>query len=203
MALLGPKFDEALAYASASHRSQKRKKTAIPYISHPLAVCGLVLEDGGSEVEAIAALLHDVAEDQGGEEAVTEIGQRFGDEVRSLVSDLSDDLPARGANKRPWRERKDEYIAHLKEAPASVIRISLADKLHNARAIALDLELHGDSVWDRFNAGADEVRWYYGALLEVFESRLPSSRNLPELRRAVAAIGPTRSLPRDAVQSRA
>lgn len=179
------RFDQAAAYAIDLHRSQVRKATSTPYVAHLFAVCSLVLEDGGTEDEAIAALLHDGPEDQGGEPVLDEIRARFGRDVSLVVAGLSDAMPSPGQAKAPWRERKEGYLRHLAEASPSVLRVSLADKLHNARSILIDLRADGDAVWDRFNAGQQEQAWYYTGLLAIFERRLPASRNLPDLRAVV------------------
>lgn len=157
-------------------------------MAHLFAVCSLVLEDAGTEDEAIAALLHDGPEDQGGVPVLDEIRLRFGGDVADVVEGLSDAMPSPGEAKAPWRERKEEYLRHLDEASTAVLRVSLADKLHNARSILVDLRADGEDVWERFNAPRPEQDWYYRALLATFERRLPSSRNLPDLRDAVHAI---------------
>ncbi len=182
------RFDQAVLYAIRLHRSQLRKATQIPYVTHLFAVCSLVLEDGGTEDEAISALLHDGPEDQGGVAVLDEIRAQFGDEVAATVEGLSDAMPAIREEKAPWRERKEAYLAHLAEASASVLKVSLADKLHNARSILIDLQAEGESVWDRFHAGRPDQARYFRKLLAVFEARLPESRNLPEFRRVVREL---------------
>lgn len=174
-----------MAYAIELHRSQFRKATSTPYVAHLFAVCSLVLEDAGNEDEAIAALLHDGPEDQGGEPVLDEIRARFGSDVAQIVAGLSDAMPSPGEAKAPWRERKERYLRDLEDASPSVLRISLADKVHNARSILADLQADGEAVWDRFNAGRAEQAWYYTALLAIFERRVPASRNLPCLRAVV------------------
>jgi hypothetical protein len=159
-----------------------RKATSIPYVSHLFAVCGLVLEDGGTEDEAIAAFLHDGPEDQGGEVVLDEIRARFGVEVAAIVAGLSDALPSAGEPKPPWRLRKEGYLRHLGEASPSVLRVSLADKLHNARSILVDRRADGEAVWARFNAGRAQQAWYSRELLGIFDRRMPGSRNLRDLR---------------------
>jgi len=188
--MLTERFPEAARYAIELHRMQRRKGTAIPYVTHLFAVCSLALEDGATEDEAIAALLHDGPEDQGGEAVLDEIRSRFGDSVASIVAGLSDSMPAPGEKKPPWRERKEAYLHHLASAPASVVRVSLADKLHNARSMLTDLRLVGEPVWDRFNAARGDQAWYYGRLLTIFRERLAESRNLPELARVVGELFP-------------
>lgn len=190
--MLTHRFDEAAEFAIELHRAQTRKGTAIPYVTHLFAVCSLVLEDGGGEDEAIAALLHDGPEDQGGRAVLAAIEARFGQQVASIVAGLSDAMPARGEAKPPWRARKEAYLQHLARAPAAVLRVSLADKLHNARSILVDRGLVGEAVWDRFSAPRDEQAWYYERLLATFRERLPASRNLPELARVVGELFPQR-----------
>ena len=186
--MLTEDFDRAVRYAIELHRPQVRKETQIPYVTHLFAVCSLVLEDAGTEDEAIAALLHDGPEDQGGEAVLVEIRALFGDEVADTVAGLSDAMPAIGEAKAPWRERKEAYLAHLGEASASVMKVSLADKLHNARSILTDLREIGEAVWGRFNGDRTDQAWYYRELLRAFELRLPQSRNLPEFRDVVGAL---------------
>jgi len=179
---LGPRFDRAFALARELHTTQLRKNTEIPYVSHLMGVASLVLDDGGSEDEAIAALLHDAVEDQGGHRTLKRIQQQFGKDVADVVSACSDtDVKP----KPPWRERKEAYIAHLREPglPPGTLRVSLADKLHNARAILFDLRA-GHDVFARFNAGRDDQHWYYDALATAFTD-LTESPMAAELRRVV------------------
>jgi (p)ppGpp synthase/HD superfamily hydrolase len=186
--IVGDRFVDAVRYAVELHARQARKGTTIAYVTHLFAVCSLVLEDGGSEDEAIAALLHDGPEDQGGEPVLDEIRRRFGQEVARIVDGLSDAMPAAGEKKPPWRERKEAYLARLRAEPESVLRVALADKLHNARSILVDFLADGEPTWDRFSAGRADQAWYFGALLDVFEARLPGSRNLPEFRRIIGEL---------------
>jgi (p)ppGpp synthase/HD superfamily hydrolase len=129
-----------------------------------------VLEHGGDETAAIAALLHDVVEDGGGEQALAEIGARFGAEVAEIVKGCSDTT---AAVKEDWTLRKERYIKHLESAPAGVLLVSAADKLHNARSVLSDLAEHGDELWARFNRGPHEQLWYYGSLRDIFKQRMP------------------------------
>ena len=162
---LTPRFEEALVYAARLHAKQTRKGTEVPYISHLLAVTALVLQDGGEEDEAIAALLHDAVEDQGGRETLAEIRSRFGESVAFIVESCTDTdtIP-----KPPWRDRKENYLAHLRVAPPNVRRVSLADKLHNARSILRDLRQSGNTIWRRFKGGKDGTLWYYRTLVQIF-----------------------------------
>ena len=169
---LSTRFDEALVFASRLHAQQVRKGGTIPYISHLLAVSALVLEHGGKEDEAIAALLHDAVEDQGGEPTRREIQRRFGDGVAHIVDGCSD---TDTTPKPPWQERKTAYLAHLQEADGSVLLVSAADKLHNLRTMRSDYELVGEDLWLRFKAGRELTLWYYRSLIEVYQTRFPSS----------------------------
>lgn len=164
-------FAEAVAYAVEAHGGQVRKETDIPYAAHLLAVSALVLEAGGTEVQAIAALLHDAAEDCGGQPRLDEIRRRFGDDVANIVEACSDSLAEDASAKAPWRERKLAYLAHLSTAPPDVLLVSLADKLHNATSIARDLHAIGMKVFDRFSASPGDTVWYYRELVEVFDTR--------------------------------
>jgi GTP pyrophosphokinase len=163
MARLTKRFEEALLFASRRHAKQKRKGTAVPYVSHLLAVSALVLENDGSEEEAIAALLHDAVEDRAA--TLDEIRDRFGTRVANIVWGCSDtdEHP-----KPPWKARKTAYIEHLKSAGRSQRLISAADKLHNARSILRDYRIEGDRVWGRFNADKTQTLWYYGAVVKAF-----------------------------------
>ena len=182
--LLTSRFQEALIYAYQLHARQKRKESDVPYISHLLAVTALVLEDGGDEDQGIAALLHDAVEDQGGRDTFEEIRRRFGDRVAFIVDGCTD---AYMTPKPPWRYRKDEYIKHLRTAPKDVRRVSLADKLHNARSILADLRLDDVNLWDRFNGGKEGTLWYYSTLVKVFQE-IDDSPMVAELTRVVDEI---------------
>ncbi|OBG87756.1 phosphohydrolase [Mycobacterium sp. E136] len=169
---LGPNFHEALGFAAELHRTQTRKASEVPYVGHLLSVAGLVIEADGTETEAIAALLHDAAEDQGGDATLATIEERFGPEVAGIVEECSDTVVT---PKPPWRERKQNYIEHLNTASDSTIRVSMADKLDNARAILRDLRRFGPKVWQRFTTDdPHEHLWYYRSLLEVYRRRSDS-----------------------------
>lgn len=167
---LGPRFEEALGYVLRVHGGQTRKGSTIPYVSHLLGVAGLVLSDGGDEDEAIAALLHDAVEDQGGADRMEDIRRRFGERVGALVAactEIQDDP------KPPWQRRKEAYLEHLRhlEDPAA-LRVSLADKLDNVRSMVADHRRVGDRLFARFNAPKESQPWYYGS------SSTPSPRRL-------------------------
>lgn len=179
--MLTDRFDAALSYASELHREQTRKGTAIPYVSHLLSVAALVLEDGGSEDEAIGALLHDAAEDQGGAATLAVIRERFGPSVANIVHDCTD---AWEEPKPAWRVRKEAYIVSLDHKPLASVRVSLADKTHNARAILSDYRVLGDELWSRFTGGREGTLWYYRSLSAAFD-RLVPGRLADALRLAV------------------
>jgi (p)ppGpp synthase/HD superfamily hydrolase len=168
-AVLTGRFTEAVRWASHLHADQARKGTRIAYISHLLAVSSLVLEDGGTEEEAIAGVLHDAIEDCHVAEA--EIRARFGAPVAEIVVACSEDRDA--ARDQDWEARKRRYLEHLEdpELPAEALRVSAADKLHNARSILSDLREHGPSMWERFNAPVDAQRWYYSEVARILRAR--------------------------------
>jgi len=181
---LSSRFESALAYAVQLHAEQTRKGTPIPYIAHLLAVTSIVLENNGTEEEAIAALLHDAVEDQGGAATREEIRRRYGDRVAEIVDGCTD---TDAVPKPPWRARKEAYIAHLASAPDSVRLVSAADKLHNARSILLDYREQGEALWNRFTGGREGTLWYYRALVESLRCLGPR-RLVQELARVVAEI---------------
>jgi (p)ppGpp synthase/HD superfamily hydrolase len=181
---LTKRFSEAVNYACVAHNTQVRKGTGIPYASHLLAVAGIVLEHGATEEEAIAALLHDVVEDQGGKPRLDDVRTRFGAVVASIVEGCTD---ADVIPKPPWRQRKENYLRHIAEASASVRLVSNADKLHNARSILADYRRHGDALWGRFNASKEETLWYYRALVTAFRAA-DHNELVDELDRVVTEI---------------
>lgn len=190
---LGERFDAALGYAAKLHRTQTRKAGDVPYVGHLLSVAGLVIEAGGTEDQAIAALLHDGPEDQGGEQTLAEIRAKFGDAVADIVAECSDTFET---PKPPWCQRKQAYINHLDGVSDATILVSMADKLDNVRAILRDLRLVGPDVWQRFSTqDPDHHRWYYGELLKVYQRRSKSwlvdelARVLDELTREITATG--------------
>jgi (p)ppGpp synthase/HD superfamily hydrolase len=187
---LGPRFLRAFCFAAERHAGQTRKASTIPYISHLMGVASLVLEFGGDEDQAIAALLHDVVEDCGGAPMLKEVRRRFGVRVAKIVDGCtdSDTYP-----KPPWRERKESYIRHLKSADADTRLVSAADKLNNVRSILSDYREVGESVWERFTGGREGTLWYYRVLLEEFLRRKPS-RLIRELELAIRELEATGSL---------
>jgi (p)ppGpp synthase/HD superfamily hydrolase len=182
--VLTPRFTDALSYAVQLHAGQMRKGTHIPYIAHLLAVAGIVIEQGAGEDEAIAALLHDAIEDQGGRATAAEIRRRYGETVEQIVWGCTD---AEVVPKPPWRARKEAYLAHLPQATASVRLVSAADKLHNVRSIIADYRALGEGVWARFNGGRDGTLWYYRELVTAFRAA-DGSPLVDELDRAVSEL---------------
>ena len=185
-ATLGERFEDALAYAARLHRAQRRKGTAIPYVAHLLSVAAIAIEHGADEDTAIAALLHDAVEDQGGAPTREAIRARFGARVAALVDHATDtDV----SPKPPWRARKEAYLAHLADAPAEAQLVSAADKLHNARSLLADQRQLGDALWGRFNAGREEIFWYYRAIAATLLASERCPRALAEeLDRTVQAL---------------
>jgi GTP pyrophosphokinase len=181
---LSTRFEKALVFATQLHAGQTRKGTTIPYISHLLAVTAIVLEHGGDEDEAIAALLHDSIEDQGGASTREEIRRRFGDRVVEIVDGCTDTdvMP-----KPPWRVRKEAYITHISVASAPVRLVSAADKLHNARTVLEDYRIVGEALWKRFNGGKEGTLWYYRAAVDALR-KSGTSPLIEELDRVVSEI---------------
>ncbi|MBD2529112.1 bifunctional (p)ppGpp synthetase/guanosine-3',5'-bis(diphosphate) 3'-pyrophosphohydrolase [Nostoc flagelliforme FACHB-838] len=182
--MLSERFTTALTYATQLHANQVRKGSGVPYIAHLLGVTSIALEYGANEDEAIAALLHDAIEDQGGAVTREEIRRRFGDNVTAIVDGCTD---ADTTPKPPWRERKEAYIAHIPTASPSVLLVSLADKLYNAQSILKDYRILGESVWERFQGRKEGTLWYYRALVDAFR-KTGTTIIIDELERVVAQI---------------
>ena len=176
------RFSAAVALALDLHRTQKRKLSGTPYIAHLFRVTGMVLEHGADEDTAIAALLHDAIEDQGGPEARERIRGVFGNRVASIVDECTDtdEIP-----KPPWRERKERYLAHLPTASPSARMISAADKLDNIRCLLVAYHQKGEDVWQHFRGGRDGTLWYFRSVRDVLQKTGPLSL-ANELSRAVA-----------------
>ena len=184
MPFLTTRFDEAFAYAHAAHDTQTRKNTPIPYLAHLMGVASIVLDDEGTEDEAIAALLHDAAEDAGGRARLDDIRARFGETVAAIVEDCTDSW---SQPKEPWAQRKKKYVEHARSLGPASLRVSAADKVHNAYAILRDLRNVGDRVWERFAAGPDDVLAYYQGLVRAYREA-GGGRLVDELERIVRGI---------------
>jgi GTP pyrophosphokinase len=165
MAKLTSRFDDAFSYAHDVHAGQTRKGSGAPYVSHLMGVASIVLDDGGGEDEAIAALLHDAAEDHGGRPRLEDIRARFGGAVAKIVEDCTDSWTE---PKEPWLERKQAYIQHARKLSGPSLRVSAADKVHNAYAILRDLRNIGERAWERLNATPDDVLAYYESLVRAY-----------------------------------
>lgn len=183
--MITDRFAQGLAMAIEAHATQVRKGTNIPYVSHPMAVASIALEFGADEDQAIAALLHDAVED-GGTHFIERIRSAFGARVHDIVMGCTDGVPDANGQKSDWKTRKVAYIEHLSIASDDVLLVSGSDKLHNARAIVLDLERIGVKVFDRFTASTDETLWYYSELTKVFAVRGAPMDS--ELQRTVARM---------------
>jgi len=181
-----PDLYKALKLAFKLHGHDARKESNVPYIAHLLAVCALVQLDGGGEEEAIAALLHDTLEDKPEEINCKKIRHYFGKVVLRIIR-VSTDTPSdyTGGQKPPWKERKEAYLEHIRQTDPSLLRVTIADKIDNARAIIADHQRLGDKVWERFNAGKDDQIWYYKSCVDAFDATGCSGPMLEELRRLV------------------
>ena len=190
---LGERFIDALGYSARAHAGQRRANDGQPYVAHLLRVAGLVIQDGGAEDEAIAALLHDAVEDQGGLERLNDIRARYGHSVADIVDECTDSY---GDPKPPWRARKEQYLARLADASPGALRVSMADKLDNVNSLLRAYRIDGEELWEHSNKGADDVRWYYGTLAARFAELRPGpladelSRTVAELERVLAGEAP-------------
>jgi (p)ppGpp synthase/HD superfamily hydrolase len=199
---LGQKFDEALALAAELHRQQQRNDAPVPYLSHLMAVAGIVLEinayypmDNLEEV-AIGALLHDSVEDQGDKITLNQIRQMFGETVERIVSECSDTIMINADDKKPeWRERKENYLAGIQKKSKETLLVTCADKTHNARCILFDFDRIGDRIWSRFRGGKYGTVWYYESLATEFQRAWPGNPLLPEFLALVDRMKMTASHP--------
>ena len=184
--MITPRYGEALLWTDELHRAQRRKGKPVPYISHLISVSALVWEDGGSEDQAIAALLHDAIEDAGQSHA--SIAERFGVTVANIVRDCTDTSPeAKPGEKEPWLLRKTRYIDSLAGKPLSSLLVTAADKAHNAGDMVLDAR-RDPGMWRKFNAGLDGNAWYLLRMHQELVDRLPESRSVELLGEAVQEI---------------
>ena len=181
---LGRRFEQALLFATRKHAGQTRKASRIPYVGHLLGVASLVLEAGGDEDLAIAALLHDVVEDCGGRPILKEVERRFGERVAHIVDGCTDSY---AEPKPPWYERKGKYLKRLRRENTEVRLVSCADKLHNVGTILRDYREVGESIWERFRGKRDGTLWYYRALADEFRRTRPN-RLVKELERLVRQL---------------
>jgi len=196
---LGLPLQRAFHYAAEKHAGQTRKQSAVPYLSHLMAVASLVLEAGGDEDMAIAALLHDVVEDCGGMPRLREVRKQFGPRVAKIVEGCTDSFVE---PKLEWMERKKGYLREVKHADAETRLVSAADKLHNVRTILADYRQDGESIWKRFSGKKEGTLWYYRALSDEYRRRNPNRITgeleiaVRELERAVGRNRHPRKSPR-------
>lgn len=183
---ISPRLFEALQLTFKLHGSDARKAGNIPYMAHLLSVCAMVQQDGGDEDEAIAALLHDALEDKPESISRNEMFNLFGERVVRII-DVSIDTPSdyRGGEKPPWRQRKEAYLAHIHSVDPGLLRVTISDKVDNARSILADYERIGDELWERFNAGRDDQIWYYQSAVVAYDAAGFQGPLLEELRRLV------------------
>jgi (p)ppGpp synthase/HD superfamily hydrolase len=182
---LTERFFDAMSYASFWHKDDVRKSTNITYICHPLSVAALVLEASGDEDQAIAGLLHDVAEDCGGEDRLAEIKERFGPRVEHIVRGCSDSLLAKGQEKAEYLKRKLAHIEHLRDSDDDILLVTAADKTHNARAIASDAQSIGAQIWERFNGTREQIIEYHNSIYEILKDGQVTPTLLNPLRSAI------------------
>lgn len=184
---LDDRFAEALLYAWQRHRQQWRKVGNVPFLAHLLNVAGLVLDYGGDQEEAIAALLHDAAEDQGGLATLEEIRQRFGGRVADIVEMCTDTFEH---PKPPWRQRKEQFLARLPAASPSVRLVCAADKIHNLRSLLRAYPSYGEQIWSFFRGGREGTLWYFRSIVQILRQGpwLPIVRELEKLLSELEAL---------------
>ena len=186
---ISPRLKEALGLAVELHGSDTRKQSPVPLLAHLLGVCALVQHDGGDEDEAIAALLHDALEDKPELITMTAIETRFGPKVAAIVAVATDTPPDfRGGLKAPWRQRKEAYLATIRKADPSLLRVTIADKVDNLRAILADYRRLGEPFWLRFSAPRRDQLWYYHTALEAYRTSGFAGPLLSELERLVRQL---------------
>jgi len=186
---ISARLHKAIELAFELHGWDSRKRSKVPYLAHLLSVCAMVQMDGGDEEEAIAALLHDTLEDKADMIDGAEISCRFGERVLKIIR-VSSDTPEdyKGGPKPPWKERKAAYHEHIRHTDKSLLRVTIADKVDNARAILADHQRIGEELWEHFNAGKEDQLWNYQESLQAYDSTGFSSPLLEELRRLVQEL---------------
>jgi GTP pyrophosphokinase len=182
--MLSSQFSDALVYAANLHAKQRRKVSGEPYLAHLLGTAATVLDYGGDEEEAIAALLHDAVEDQGGPEARAEILRRFGERIAEIVDGCTD---TDAFPKPPWRQRKEAFLERLRTAAPSVRLVVAADKHNNLRALTREYRRIGGDLWRHFQGGREGTLWYHRSVVEILETDGPSLL-IDELRRTITEL---------------
>ena len=186
-------FSQALQLAHRLHQNQTRKSGKVPYVSHLMGVSAIVLRYGGTEEEAIAALLHDAVEDQGGQKTLEMIRNQFGDTIAHIVDGCSD---SNTTPKPPWKERKLNYIAHLRTTDENTLIVAASDKLYNAEDCIRTYAEIGEGLWDMFTPPREDTKWYYHSLAEVFETRKKEfPRLMPLINETIRIIDQLVALP--------
>lgn len=165
---LTDRFVQALEYSFYLHKDQTRKVTNVPYMSHLLSVSALVIENNGTEDEAIAALLHDAVEDQGGLKILEEIKSKFGQNIGCIVEECSDSFTAKDEEKLDWKQRKIAYISKVEKMSKSALLVNYADKIHNLRSILRDHRLLGKDIWTVFKSSKLDMIWLYRSLIAEY-----------------------------------
>lgn len=181
---LTPRFEEAMVYAVRQHAGQRRKGGSVPYAAHVLGVAAIVLDHGGDEDQAIAALLHDVVEDCGGMPRLEEISLRFGKRVARIVDGCTDSY---ATPKPPWLERKRAYLERARNEEPDTLLVSCADKLHNTRTLLRHLRERGEAAWELYKGGKEGTLWYYRALRDLYLDRIPGPL-AEELKRVIEGL---------------
>lgn len=177
--ILSSQYADALQFCFEIHSHQRRKGGSVPYIAHLLSVSALVLEQGGSEDEAIASLLHDAVEDCGGRPMLERIRQRYGNSVAAIVEGCSDSFAETPDTKEDWRTRKERYLDHLRKADRSTLLVAACDKFHNLSNTVRDIRAEGVAAFARFRTGPADQIWYYTQCAETIElAGLPIGREL-------------------------
>ena len=169
------KYLEAYVYSYKLHKKQTRKGSNIPYFTHLSSVSNLIIENNGTTTQAIAGLLHDAVEDQGGAKTLAAIKRKFGPKVAKIVDQCSDTTIK---PKPPWKTRKIKYIKDIKNKTQDTLLVSLCDKHHNANCILSDYQKVGEEIWDRFTASKQETLWYYESLYKEFKKYLKNHLEL-------------------------
>jgi (p)ppGpp synthase/HD superfamily hydrolase len=181
--MLSARFEQALAFAARQHTGQVRHNTGTPYVSHLLATCAIVLEEGGDETVAIGALLHDVLEDQ--PTSRTTLRDTFGDDVYRIVHDCTD-ADAAERTRLTWWERKRAHLGRMtSEAGAESLLVIAADKVCSLQSLVDDLHRFGPAMFARSARTADELLWNYREILDVLSTRLGDRPVVTRLRRLV------------------
>jgi (p)ppGpp synthase/HD superfamily hydrolase len=189
------RFYVALQFASELHYRDHRKGTTIPYVAHLMSVCALVLEAGGDEDQAIAALLHDAVEKHGGLSTLSTIRELFGARVADALEFRSDGNASGPVKKKDWRGGKEKYLEHLRNANADALFVAAADKLHNARAMLSDAREMGEKSWSRFKGPKEDQLWLYDAVVETLRHREAPKTLVNELSKVVAELKQSCSQP--------